>query len=154
MTGHSTMQPDDTANAERLSVLTRLRQEGALSDSEFELLEKQVIAEERRLNKGADGGRQRPESISTFSLFVVAAICLIALDYIKGPLLPDDLYCLLGAGNSVIIAGRTEANAWSSNNGCGASKPECATSWIHHSATEACVHGTLWDAISSELKRF
>jgi hypothetical protein len=149
------MQSDDQTSTGELSVLLRLRKEGSLSDNEFELLRKKVTSSANDQPRDSkDDTEKTGSSNTTFGLLVAAAIGLIVVDHVKGPIFPDEAYCVVGAGKSVVVAGRTEANSWSANNGCGAYKPECANGWVHHPAAEVCIHGSLWDSIRSKLKGF
>ena len=144
---------DDQSSTDVLSTLSRLHREGSLSDDEFFRL-KRKISEGRETSPvlSADAAKTVNNGSSTLGFIIVALIGLIVLDHIKGSILPDELYCVVGAGTSIIEPGRTEANAWSANNGCSASRPECATSWVHRPPTQRCVHGTLWNAIYSKIE--
>jgi hypothetical protein len=85
--------------------------------------------------------------------FVVGfVVALVAADHLAGPLLPDDVYCALGAGTVLQVAGRSEPSAWSANNGCGAYRPECVPGWSTTPASASCVHTTLWDAMKAKAE--
>lgn len=141
------------STADALTTLSRLHEEGSLSDDEFHSLKQKIVtsAENSQLSGNAVRKASSPGG-STFGLIIAGLVGLIVVDHVSGPILPDDLYCAMGAGSSFIEAGRTEANSWSANNGCGAYRPECATSWVQHPSAKRCVHGTLWEAIQSKLK--
>ena len=78
---------------------------------------------------------------------VAATLAIILADALVGPILPDSIYCALGAGIEMRTPAQRTANAWSAGNGCGAYDPRCAISWIETPASSVCIHGTLWDAI-------
>lgn len=78
---------------------------------------------------------------------VVATLAIIVADALVGPILPDSIYCALGAGIEMRTPAQRTANAWSAGNGCGAYDPRCAISWIETPASSVCIHSTLWDAI-------
>lgn len=131
------------------STVSPLHMDGSLSDDEFHGLKLKIIATTENQKKAV---RSASNASVTFGVIVAALIGLIVVDHLNGSLLPDPLYCAIGAGFSVMEPGRTEANAWSANNGCGAYRPECATSWTNHPPANRCVHGTVWEAIQTKFK--
>jgi hypothetical protein len=145
---------ENQSTAEALTTLSRLHREGSLSDDEFHSLKQKIVtsAESSHLLGNAVGKAPNTAG-STFGLIIAGLIGLIVVDHVSGPILPDELYCVMGAGSSFIEPGRTEANSWSANNGCGAYRPECATSWAYHPPANRCVHGTLWEGIQAKLKQ-
>lgn len=86
-------------------------------------------------------------------IFLGTILALVVADTLAGPILPDSIYCILGAGVEVRTPAQRTANAWSAGNGCGAYDPRCATSWIETPASSVCIHGTLWDAIRMRIQR-
>ncbi len=140
---------ESQSSAEALSTLSRLHAQGSLSDDEFSRLKQKIVPRAETRQVGNTIARHRG---STLGMVVAAIIGLIVVDQLSGPILPDELYCVLGAGSSFVEPGRTEANSWSANDGCGAYRPECATGWSYLPPAEHCVHGTLWEAIQSKLK--
>ena len=95
------------------------------------------------------------ESVYSFfiSLTVIGGLVMAFLYFedTRGPLLPDDVYCAMGAGISVREGASIEANAWSGSGGCGAYKPECATRWVINPATHYCMHGKLTDTLRDKF---
>lgn len=144
---------EDQTSVEALSTISRLHKEGSLTDNEFYSLKQKIVAVPVSPQVADHAAATNANNASsTFGLIVIALIGLIVLDHVNGAILPDEVYCVVGAGSSIVEPGRTEANSWSANNGCGAYRPECATSWVSHPPGNRCVHGTLWDAIQSKLK--
>lgn len=101
-------------------------------------------------NSSATSG---PGGVRSFVVLIVAAFGVIMADQKIGPIFPDLLYCVVGAGTVIEQPGHTEASSWSANNGCTAYEPRCATHWNYTPPTSSCLHGTLWDAIESKIKR-
>src|ERR1700761_8231060 len=118
------MAPNIATNTRELSILSRLHSDGALSNEEFELLRRN-FAGETLATAGLVENAQGRSRLSGVWLCATAAVVLVFADHMKGPIFPDEIYCMLGAGRSFVVAGRTEANSWSANNGCDASRPEC-----------------------------
>jgi len=109
------------SSAEALALLSRLRREGSLSDDEFSRLKQDIFAASETPTSAVDAvARSKNSPVSTFGLFVVLGVGLIFVDHVNGAILPDELYCAVGAGYSVTSPGRIEASAWSMNNGCDA----------------------------------
>lgn len=79
-------------------------------------------------------------------LLVIALVAIVVWDFKAGGVLPDELYCLLGAGFSDRIASRE--TAWHIDSSTGRSKPY---QWSPESSI--CVHSTLWDAYRLKLQR-
>src|ERR1700759_1132779 len=106
------MVPGVATNTRELSILSRLHSEGTLSSEEFELL-KRSFAVETPAAAGVienAGGRSR---LSGIWLCAIAAVLVVSVDHMNGPILWDEIYCMLGAGRSLVVPGRTEANSWS-----------------------------------------
>jgi hypothetical protein len=82
------------------------------------------------------------------AIFFSVAVMLVVIDHVFGPILPDDVYCSIGAGYSVVVPGQVTPGSWSANNGCSGRDPACVTSWNVSPGYGQCVHGTLWDAIA------
>ncbi len=85
-------------------------------------------------------------------IIMVAILAIIVADALAGPILPDFIYCDVGAGVDIRTPAQRTANAWSAGNGCGAYDPRCAISWIETPASSVCIHGTLWDAIRNRVQ--
>jgi hypothetical protein len=85
-------------------------------------------------------------------LIAVGVFIFLLADHRK-PLLPDYWYCGMGAGKVVVYPGYTGPHAWSVNAGCEAYNPRCATEteYAHIPSRSVCVHGSLWQAITSQM---
>jgi hypothetical protein len=92
-------------------------------------------------DKDAEGWR----SVIGGLLLIGALAGFIAWDHLVGRLLPDEMYCAVGAGRE---RSETRAGSWSANGGCRAYIPGCATSWV---TNKYCLHGSLWDAVKAQL---
>ena len=92
-------------------------------------------------DKDAEGWR----SVIGGLLLIGALAGFIAWDHLVGRLLPDEMYCAVGAGRE---RSETRAGSWSANGGCRAYIPGCATSWV---TNKYCLHGSLWDAVKEQL---
>jgi hypothetical protein len=101
-------------SSSRLS-LFRLRNEGSLSNTEFGLLSEKITATTvGPLRKAGDDS----EADKRLQINIRIDRCCggrVVVDHIKGPIFPDEVYCLFGAGSSMMVAGRIEANSWSAN---------------------------------------
>lgn len=150
---HSPSPADDAAS---LSELVRLRDSGDITAEEFEHLKRRAVY-----------GSDDPENVArsvyrgmadglgfglTVPIIAAALAAIVYADHVNGSIFPDDWYCAVGAGVSLQQPARTEAFAWSSNNGCNASRPECATRFTHTPASSRCLHGTVWEAIKAKTR--
>lgn len=167
--------PADDGLAEKLTKLAKLHADGALSDEEFKAAKALIISEapkapEGMYKAGETGGKtsstlfdnplkwQSPpsqgapdkdaegwRSVIGGVLLFGAIAGVIAWDHLVGRLLPDEMYCAVGAGREWR---ETRANSWSANGGCRAYIPGCETSWV---TTKSCLHGSIWDALKAQL---
>lgn len=151
---HSPAPADDAASS--LSELIRLRDSGEITVDEFDHLKRRAI-------HGSDVPENAFRSISrgmadglgfslTVPIMAAALAAIVYVDHVNGSIFPDDWYCAVGAGISLQQPGSTEATTWSANNGCNASRPECATRWTHTLASSRCLHGSLWEAIKTKTR--
>ena len=79
-------------------------------------------------------------------LLAVAAAAILVWDHAAGGVLPDDLYCLLGAGYTDRVPPRT--TAWHVDPQGGRDIPY---QWSAESSV--CLHLTLWDGYRIRLQR-
>jgi hypothetical protein len=80
-----------------------------------------------------------------FFLVIVAA-GILGWDYAAGGILPDDVYCALGAGYTSDVPSRV--TSWRLDPLSGRSTPD-----ERSAAYRVCVHQTLWDAYRFKLTR-
>lgn len=152
------LQSETPSHTSSLSDLVRLRNEGEITAEEFDLLKHRLIYGESSAKEAVadttNATRIEPEgqsNVFSLSIVVIAIAGLIYADNARGRIFPDDLYCVVGAGTAYQQAGRTEATSWSANNGCNASRPECATRWTSTPASSYCSHGTIWEAVRTKF---
>lgn len=152
------LQSETPSHTSSLSDLVRLRNDSEITAEEFELLKHRLIYGGSSAKEAVvDATNARPiepegqSNVFSLSIVVIAIAALIYADNARGGIFPDDLYCAVGAGTAYWQGGRTEATSWSANNGCNASRPECATRWTSTPASSHCSHGTLWEAIRTKF---
>ena len=80
---------------------------------------------------------------SIVNLLVVGAaiIGFFFLEETKGPMLPDDLYCEIGAGQRVVSPGTKEPSRFDADGD--------PIAWKYTPSRERCVHGTILDAMEA-----
>lgn len=144
------------SSASALADLVRLRNEGEITAEEFATLKQKLIYGDGPLKNGGEtadpvGMSERQSSVFFLSLVIIAIAAIVYADNARGGIFPDAVYCIVGAGTSFQQAGRTEATSWSANNGCNASRPECATRWTSTPSSSGCSHGTMWEAIRAKF---
>lgn len=148
------MKNDRQTNS--IAELIRLRDQGEITLEEFNHLKQRTIYGDRE--SSADSTAAPSESVTPWQALPGLTLPIIALmiagliyaDHVNGSIFPDNWYCAVGAGSSLQQAGRSEAMSWSANNGCNASRPECATQFRYSPASSRCLHGTLWEAIRAK----
>lgn len=132
-----------TDKASRLAELKALRDKGIITNDEFLAMQQNGVSETRSplidLEIGAGW------------ILIALIVGAIALDHLQGPIFPDFVYCVVGAGVKLHQPAQTTANSWSANNGCGAYQPQCATSWIGTPASSTCIHTSMWNAIRNKI---
>jgi hypothetical protein len=77
---------------------------------------------------------------------VIVAAGILGWDYAAGGILPDDVYCALGAGYTSDVPSRVTSTTLDPQSG----------RWIPSewsAAYRVCVHQTLWDAYRFKLQR-
>jgi hypothetical protein len=79
-------------------------------------------------------------------LLAIVAAAIVTWDYKAGSILPNEMYCLLGAGFSDRVPSRE--TAWHIDPSSGRQTPY---QWSVES--QVCLHATLWDAYRSKLQR-
>jgi hypothetical protein len=81
-------------------------------------------------------------------IFLAVVLAAIYIDHNHVRVLPDPLYCAIGAGRTIHSAGGVRPGSWSASGGCSAYRQECVNEWVVTAPSEYCAHGSVWDAIS------
>jgi hypothetical protein len=101
------LQSETPSHPSSLADLVRLRNEGAITAKEFELLKHRLIFGESSAKEATTDATNappiEPEGQSNgfaLSIVVIAIAGLIYADNARGGIFPDDLYCVVGAGTA------------------------------------------------------
>jgi hypothetical protein len=89
--------------------------------------------------------------LTRVGLVVGIVVGFLYVDHAYRPLLPDTVYCVLGAGREIRTPGTIQPNSWSLKGDCNSSDPNCATSWRVDPPDEYCVHKSLWSGWTDKL---
>src|ERR1700733_8304062 len=73
-------------------------------------------------------------------LLLIAIAAIVADKTAKGPIFPDAVYCLAGAGTFTSVPTNTVTTSWRVNPG----GPDVPDGWTTTPEREVCVHETLW----------
>jgi hypothetical protein len=105
------------------------------------------------LTGGATMAEAKKETGFNGWFLVAVGVFIFLLADNRKPLLPDDWYCGIGAGKVVVYPGHAKPHAWPGNDGCEAYDSRCPTEYMHIPSRSVCVHGSLWQAITSQMGR-